>query len=140
MMSQRYLVLSVVAFVAYSLVAPLVKLAMRTIPSTTAVFLSNFVMLVLLGATLVYTDTPLRAYLDHPKTPYIVVWGVMLAVGLLAYYRALALGPVSVVVPIFGLFIVVSSAIGIVAFDESLTGRKIAGILLAVLAIVLMSV
>lgn len=139
-MSRRYLALSLVAFLAYSLVAPILKVAMRTIPSTTAVFLTNFIMLVLVGGLMAYEGTSPVPYLDHPKAPYIAAWGVVLAVGLLSYYRAIALGPVSIVVPIYGLFIVVSSFIGIVAFDETLTVRKVAGILLALLAIVLMSV
>lgn len=140
MTARRYLTLSVLACLAYSLVAPLLKVAMREIPSTTAVFLSNAVMFALLGAILVIRRTSPVEYLDHPRTPLVLAWGVTLTVGLLAYYRALALGPVSVVVPIFGLFIAVSSAIGVVAFDETLTGRKIAGVGFAVLAIVLMSI
>lgn len=138
-MSRRHLPLAVLAFLAYSLVAPLLKVAMETIPSTTAVFMSNTVMLVLLGCLSVYTGTSPREYLDHPKTPYILAWGVTLAVGILAYYRALELGPVSVVVPLYGLFIAVSSVIGIVALEESLTLRKGLGIGFAVLAVVLMS-
>lgn len=138
-MPRSYLILAVVAFAAYSLVAPLLKVAMRTIPSTTAVFLSNTVMFLLLGAALLYTKTSPLEYVRHPKMPYIVAWSIALAVGLLAYYRALALGPVSIVVPIYGLFIAVSSVLGIVLFGESLTRRKVAGIALAVLAIFLMS-
>lgn len=139
-MARRYLLLSFVAFAAYSLVAPLLSVAMETIPSTTAVFLSNLVMFGLLGGLLVVTGVSPRPYLSHPITPYVVVWGALLAVGLLAYYHALSLGPVSVVVPVYGLFIVVSSVIGVVAFDESLTPRKAAGVGLAVVAIALMSI
>ncbi|QSX00007.1 EamA family transporter [Haloterrigena alkaliphila] len=138
-MSRRYLLLSVVAFAAYSLVAPLLKVAMETIPSTTAVFMSNAVMLALIGALMAVRGTSPRPYLSHPKTSYIVAWGTLLAVGLLAYYRALALGPVSVVVPVYGLFIALSSIIGIVALEETLTVRKGLGIAFAVLAVVLMS-
>lgn len=138
-MARRYLSLSLVAFIAYSLVAPMMKVAMESVPSTVAVFISNFVLLVLVGGVLVYRDMSIRPYLHHPKTPYIAGWGITLAVGLLAYYRALELGPVSVVVPIYGLFIALSSVIGIVFLEESLTVRKTAGIGFAVLAIVLMS-
>lgn len=139
-MTQRYLLLSLVAFAAYSLVAPLLKIAMGTIPSSFAVFLSNTVMLVIVGSLLVYRRTSPVPYLVHPKTPYVVAWGTTLAVALLAYYRALELGPVSVVVPVYGLFIAVSSLIGIAFLDESLTRRKAASIGFAVLAIVLMSI
>jgi transporter family protein len=58
-------------------------------------------------------------------------------VGIVAYYRALALGPVSIVVPIFAMFIVTSSAVGILALDETLTARRGAGILLAIAAVYL---
>lgn len=65
--------------------------------------------------------------------------GGMLAVSIIAYYRALELGPVSVVVPIFGMFIVLSSIVGIVALDEAVNARKIVGILLAGVAVWLVS-
>ena len=71
-------------------------------------------------------------YIDpgHPKVGYVCLLGVALAVGIIAYYRALALGPVSVVVPVFGLFLVTSSVVGIAALDEALTVRKAAELLL----------
>lgn len=139
-MTRRYLGLALIAFAAYSLVAPLLKVAMEAIPSTAAVFISNAVMLVLLLGVLVYTGESPLPYFSHAMAPYILLWGVALAVSLLAYYRALELGPVSVVVPVYGLFIAVSSVIGIAAFDESVTKRKAASIGFAILAIVLMSV
>lgn len=137
---RRYLGLSLVACLAYSLVAPLLSIAMTELPSTLAVFLSNSVMFVTVGLVIRYRNLSVRPYLRHPRTPYILAMGVLLTIGLLTYYRALALGPVSVVVPIYGLFIVVSSLVGIVAFEETVTARKVAAIGLSVLAIVLMSV
>ncbi|AEH38262.1 EamA family transporter [Halopiger xanaduensis] len=137
---KRYLSLSIVACLAYSLVAPLLSIAMTDLPSTVAVFLSNSVMLVVVGLVIVYRGLPVRRYLRHPRTPHLVAMGVLLSVGLLTYYRALELGPVSVVVPIYGLFIVVSSLVGIVAFDETVTPRKVAAIGLSVVAIALMSI
>ncbi|SDX91360.1 EamA family transporter [Halobellus clavatus] len=138
-MARRYLGFSILAFLAYSLVAPLLKIAMEVIPSTPAVFLSNSVLLVVVGVALYYRGESPLPYLRHRYTPHVVALGVLLTVGLLTYYRALALGPVSIVVPIYGLFIVVSSVIGIVAFDESVTPRKIGGICCSVLAIALIS-
>ena len=137
---RRYLGLSIVACLTYSLVAPLLSIAMTDLSSTLAVFLSNAVMLVTVGLVLVYRGIPVRSYLRHPRTPHIVAMGVLLTVGLLSYYRALELGPVSVVVPIYGLFIVVSSLVGIVAFDEPVTPRNVAAIALSVVAIALMSI
>ena len=100
-----------------------------------------FLALVALGLV-VYNGQPVLKYIDpgHPKVGYVYLLGVALAVGIIAYYRALALGPVSVVVPVFGLFIVTSSVAGIVALDEALTARKVAGIGFAMLAVYLTSV
>ncbi len=137
---RRYLELSILACLSYSLVAPLLSIAMTELPSTLAVFLSNSVMFVTVGLVVRYRGHPVWPYLRHPRTPYILAMGVLLTIGLLTYYRALALGPVSIVVPIYGLFIVVSSLIGIVAFDEAVTSRKLAAIALSVVAIALMSV
>lgn len=139
-MTRRHLRLSLLAFLAYSLVAPLLKIAMVEIPSTPAVFLSNSILLVSVGTVMLYQGLSPIPYLRHPYAPHIVAMGVLLTVGLLTYYRALALGPVSIVVPIYGLFIVVSSFIGILAFDEAVTPRKLAGITLSVLAIALISI
>jgi len=136
---RRYVWLSLFAFLSYSLVAPLLSIAMLELPSTLAVFLSNSVMFVTVGLVIRYRGLSVRPYLWRPRTRYILAMGVLLTIGLLTYYRALALGPVSIVVPIYGLFIVVSSLVGIVAFDEAVTARKIAAIALSVLAIALMS-
>jgi transporter family protein len=138
-MVRRYLQFTILAFVAYSLVAPLLKVAMDAIPSTVAVFLSNCVLLLVVGGVLLSRGQSPRPYLRHRYAPHVVAMGVLLTIGLLTYYRALALGPVSVVVPIYGLFIVISSVIGIIAFDETLTSRKVAGIFFSILAIVLIS-
>ena len=137
---RRYLALSLFACAAYSLVAPLLSIAMTDLPSTLAVFLSNSVMLVTVGLVIAYRGESVRPYLSHPRTPQILAMGVLLTVGLLTYYRALELGPVSVVVPIYGLFIVISSLVGVVAFDERVTPRKVAAIALSVAAIALMSI
>jgi transporter family protein len=80
--------------------------------------------------------------LEHAKKPemrLVVLAGVCLAVGILAYYRALARGPVSLVTPIFGLFLVISSLVGVVILNEPLTARKAVGVVFAVVAVVLVA-
>ena len=139
-MSRDHLAFALLAFAAYSLVAPLTKVAMVELPSTPVVFVSNFVLFVLVGGVLLWRRESPWPYIRHRFAPLIVVSGVLLTVGLLTYYRALALGPVSIVVPIYGLFIVVSAAVGVVAFDEAVTPRKLAGIAASVVAIALISI
>lgn len=136
----RYLPYVVLALVCYTLVAPLTKLATRDIPSDVVALVTNG-MLVLAALVLVtFTRESVGAALTHPDAKFMYAAGAFLAVGILAYYRALALGPVSVVVPVFGLFLVTSSLVGVVALDEPLTARKAAGVGLALVAVYLVTV
>ncbi len=134
-----YVVWAIVALLSYTLVAPLVSVATPDVPSDVALVIANGILVVVgLAAVVASGENPLQ-YLDHPKAPLLYAAGLFLAVGILAYYRALATGPVSIVVPIFGMFIVTSSVVGVVALNEPLTARKAVGIALAVLAVVLTS-
>ncbi|AZH26145.1 EamA family transporter [Haloplanus aerogenes] len=138
-----YLQWALVALVAYSAVAPLVGFATTgdpKIPSFVAALITNGLLLVATIGVVLYEGHSVTTYLSHPKAPYLYLAGLFLAVGILAYYRALSLGPVSAVVPIFGTFLVVSSVVGIVFLSESLTLRKVAGIACAMLGIYLVSV
>jgi transporter family protein len=129
-----------IALVSYSIVAPLISLATRDIPADVATFIANGTFLGVVFVVIVFTEQNITEYLTHSKSIYLYVAGVLIAVSILTFYRALELGPVSVVTPIYGLFIVGSAALGIVFLDESLTARKAAGIAFAVLAIYLTSV
>jgi transporter family protein len=136
----RYLPYAVLALLCYTLVAPLTKLATRDLPAdVVAVVTNGMLVLVALGVVLYSGDSVVEAF-SHPDARYMYAAGLFLAVGIIAYYRALALGPVSVVVPVFGLFLVTSSILGIVALDEPFTTRKALGIVLAGVAVYLVTV
>jgi transporter family protein len=135
----QYLWYALLALVAYTLVAPLTKVATRELPADTVALVTNGILVLSALALVVATDKPLVSAFTHDHAPYMYAAGVCLAVGIIAYYRALALGPVSVVVPVFGLFLVASSAVGVVFLDEALTLRKATGVLLAVVAVFLTS-
>jgi transporter family protein len=136
----QYLWYALLALVAYSLVAPLTKLATRELPADTVALVTNGMLALAALGLVVATEKPLASALTHDHAPYMYAAGVCLAVGIVAYYRALAAGPVSVVVPVFGLFLVASSLVGVVFLDEAVTLRKGAGVLLAVVAVFLTTV
>ena len=136
----RYLVWAIIALLGYTAVPPLVKLATADIPSDVVVLISNGILVVAAIGIILTADVSVTPYLTHERSIYAYGAGIALTVGIISYYRALAAGPVSVVVPIFGMFIATSSIIGIAVLDEPLTGRKVAGIGLAVAAIYLTSV
>jgi transporter family protein len=137
-----YLRWALLALFSYSAVAPLVRVATTgdpKIPSFVAALVTNVILIVITVGVVLYEGQPVLSTLGNPRAPYLYVAGVFLAVGILAYYRALSLGPVSVVVPIFGTFLVISSVVGVVVLEESLTLRRAAGIGCAALAVYLVS-
>ena len=136
----RYLIWAVVALLGYTAVPPLVKLATADIPNEVVLIISNGILLVVGIGIVLAGDIPVMQYLTHDRAIYAYGAGIALTVGIVAYYRALAAGPVSVVVPIFGMFIATSSIVGIAVLDEPLTARKVAGIGLAIAAVYLTSV
>jgi transporter family protein len=139
----NYLPWAVLALVAYSMVPPLMSVATNgdaAIPSDVATLYSNGILVGLTFAVVLVSDHDATAYLTHQKLPYVVGAGLCVTVGVIAYYRALSMGPVSVVTPVFGMFLVISSLIGFAFLNESLTARKVAGIALAVVAVYLVSV
>ena len=136
----RYLVWALIALLGYTAVPPLVKLATADIPSDVVLLISNGILVIAAAGIILTADVSVTPYLTHERAIYAYGAGIALTVGIISYYRALAAGPVSVVVPVFGMFIATSSILGIAFLDEPLTGRKVAGIGLAVAAIYLTSV
>ena len=136
----HYLTLSLLALVCYSLVAPLIKLATQQgAPPYVAVVITNTI-LVLTALLISWNRGTLFDLTMPPKSlVLLLVAGVFLGLAVTAYYIALSRGPISVVVPIFGLFIVSSSVAGVVVFGETLTTSKLLGILFAIAAIYLVS-
>ncbi len=131
----EYLVWVLVALVTYSIVAPVTSIAMREVPAAPGLFISTAVFLAIASVVLVATGNADPAYAVGSEAGYVYVAGVFLTVGILAYTSALEAGPVSVVVPIYGMFIVGSSVIGVVFLDETLSLTRVAGIGCALVAI-----
>ena len=136
-----YLAWALLALVTYSLVPPLVSYAIEEVPADVAALVTNGLLVVGIGLLLVYEGQPVLAHLDgSDRALAMYAAGALLTVGIIAYYRALGAGPVSVVVPIFGMFLVGASVVGVLLFGESLTVRKVAGILFAGAAVYLVAV
>ena len=133
----NYIIWALVAMLGYTLVAPLMKVALVEVPSTVAVLVSNAILVAAAVVVVAVTESDPLTHLSSPKMLYVVAAGLCLAVGILAYYRALELGPISVVVPIFAMFIVTSSVVGILFLEEVLTLRKGLGIVFGMTAVYL---
>jgi transporter family protein len=101
----------------------------------------------LLGA-IVYFPIVL-GYIYFTKTPimpeqkvyfwYAILIAIPMAIAILTLYMAIAKGPVSVVMPIYGLNAMVTAVLGILILHEPVTVERVLGLVLAVAAIVLLS-
>ena len=135
----NYIAWAVVALACYSVFTPLASLATNSAPSHVVALITNSILAVSAVAVTLYRGDHVAPYLFGDTGLYIAGAGAFLSVGILAYYRALAGGPVSVVVPIFGSFIVGSAAIGVAFLGEPLTGRKVAGVALTLFGVYLVA-
>lgn len=139
-MLMHWLIWVLVSLVFYSLMPPLVKTAMVDIPSYVAVTVTNAILCFLafvVAKAQGYTFTD-HLSLDRPSL-MLYAAGVVLAVSVISYYKALELGSISSVVPIWGMYIALSSLIGFLAMGEKLTLMKGFGLAFALLAIILLS-
>lgn len=128
-----------VAMFAYSFVAPFVGRAIGGgMPEFLVLVITSVMLVVASFVVAVLTHELHWRELAHPSARFAYLGGAFLAVGIASYYRALSLGAVSVVVPIFGLFIVLSAVWGFL-LGEPLTLRKILGIALAGVAVYLVA-
>jgi transporter family protein len=134
-----YVVLSVIALVCYAMVAPLVKVATRQIPAEVAVVITNSILVVMALGWAAFQGKSIGAYIALPQMGLLVLAGIFLGVGIIAYYLALGSGPISVVVPIYGLFLAISSLAGFFILGEAITLTRLAGLVCAVLAIYLVT-
>ncbi|RLI33352.1 multidrug transporter [Candidatus Bathyarchaeota archaeon] len=131
---------TLISLVFYSLMPPLVKEAMKTIPSWVAVTVTNAILCASAFIVAKAQGYRFSEYLGFNRSSLLLYGaGIVLAVAIISYYKALELGSVSRVVPIYGMYVALSSLIGIVALGERLTPLKGLGLLFATLSILLLS-
>jgi len=144
LMSKSYLLWAGIGMIGYSVTALLVKLATQS-----GRFSSYFVLMVS-SAMVVATSTmitilrgDIRAFsrdnFGSTDGLFALGTGVALVVAVVFYFLALSEGPASVVVPIYGMFIVGGAILGLIFLHEPFTLRKALGILLAAISVYLIA-
>ena len=130
--------------IGYSVTATMVKLA------TQSGRFSSYFVLMISSAMVVTTSTVITILRGDIKTfsrdnlvsadgIFALSAGVALVIAVVFYFLALSEGPTSIVVPIYGMFIVGGAVLGLVFLHEPLTLRKALGILLAAISIYLIA-
>ncbi len=135
-----YLPWALFAMVTYGLTAVLLKLAFRGISPALGLVVANVaVVAVGLGWMAIVGSGAARGLGANAATGWLALASVVLAASILSYYKALSLGPASVVVPIFALSLTIAVVLGLVVLGEPIRPVRVAGIGFAVLAIVLLT-
>ena len=133
-----YLSLTLISMASLGVFYFLVKLISGNIATIVIPLIGNIVIVVVTITYLRLTGTPIipkrRIYLL-----YTLLAAIPLSVALIALYTAIALGPMSVVMPVYGLSVLVTAFLGIVALREKVTVSRLLGLVLAAGAIVLLS-
>lgn len=122
---------ALLGMVGYSATTLLVKLATRAeLPSTVVVAIATSV--VTATCWLVVVARGQMAVLIHSLGTSGGLWslaaGVAMAIAVTSLFRALQLGPATVVVPVYGMFILGGFVLGVVFLGETITLSKLLGV------------
>lgn len=139
-----YVVWALIGMVGYSATTLFVKLATRdgTLSGFRVLAASTVVVFVAVwGTTLLTGGLSAQAWRGFRGTNalWTIAAGLTLAIAVSSLFKALSLGPASVVVPIYGMFIVGGALLGVVVLGEPVTLTKVAGLVLAVTGVVLIA-
>jgi len=143
-MSKSYLLWAVIGMIGYSVTAMFVKLATQS-----GRFSSYFVLMISSGMV-VATSTAITVFRGDIKTfsrdnlasadgLFVLGAGVALVIAVVFYFLALSQGPTTIVVPIYGMFIVGGAVLGLLFLHEPFTLRKAFGIFLAAISVYLIA-
>jgi transporter family protein len=132
-----YIAWALLGMVGYSLTTVFVKLATRTGDFGAFAVLALAVTIVGTG---VWTNAVLTgAFAGKSAGDFLkpgALWsyaaGIVLFVAVGSLFKGLSLGPASVVVPIYGMFIVGGAVLGMLVLHEPITARRLLGLALAV--------
>lgn len=135
----NYVVWALIAMACYSFAFLFMKIAMQDLPTFTVMPIAVSTLAV--GATSVaalFGEWSVPSVASRP-VGFALAAGICLAGAVIGYFRALSTGPVSTVVPIFGMFLVGGALLGIVVLGEGVTAKKALGIAFGAVAIVLIA-
>lgn len=128
------------AMVTYGLVAVLLKLAFRGISPAVALIVANLAVVAAGVTWLLLQGIPAQRQLGmNQQTLFLGLASLVLAFSIFSYYKALSLGPASVVVPIFALSFTVAAILGFIVLGEPFSVTRGLGLVFAAAAIVLLT-
>ena len=138
-----YILWALLGMAGYSLMTLFVKLAERSGSVSVYMVLAVSTTIVTICAIVaVAVRGELRALIFDLETPpllWAIAGGIALFIAATSLFHALSLGPANVVVPIYGMFIVGGSLLGVLFLGEPMGWHKIAGLVAAIIGVVLIA-
>jgi len=140
----HYILWALLGMVGYSAVTLLVKLAARTGDFSAFAVLAIATSIVALAAVVnawvggSFAEKSAGDFVK-PGAFYSYAAGIALTVAVGSLFKALSVGPASIVVPIYGMFIVGGALLGVLILGEPMTLKHILGLTLAVAGVLLVA-
>jgi transporter family protein len=142
-MMRAYISWALIGMVGQSLAALFVKLAVRTVHISSFMVLAiATVMAAVSSVAIVVARGELgsaHGQFDRIAVLWACATGIALTVAVSSLFRALSLGPATIVVPLYGMFVIGGAALGVLVLHEPLTWLKALGLAAAVAGIYLVS-
>ena len=142
-MVQSYVLWALLGMAGYSFMTLFVKLAERSGSASVYMVLAvttSIVAIVAIAIVVLRGELkPLLFELEQPPLLWAIAGGIALTIAVSALFHALSLGPANVVVPIYGMFIVGGSLLGVLFLGEPMGWQKIAGLIAAVIGVILIA-
>ena len=130
---------ALVAMGCYSFAFLFMKISLQDLPTFTVMPIAvGTLALIATAVAVLFGEWSVPSLASRP-VGFALAAGVCLAGAVVGYFRALSTGPVSVVVPIFGMFLVGGALLGIVVLGEGVTARKGLGVAFGAVAVVLIA-
>jgi transporter family protein len=141
---QSYIYWALLGMVGYSFTTLFTKLAERSgdVSSFMVLAVSTIIVPIFVLSIVAIRGElkPLIYNLEKGTFLWAVAGGLALTVAVTSLFHALSLGPANVVVPIYGMFIVGGSLLGVLFLGEPMTWNKIVGLAAAVFGVALISI
>jgi transporter family protein len=142
---QSYILWALLGMAGYSVMTILVKIAERTGEGTVSTYMvlavSTTIASIFAIAVVAWRGELKALIFDLETEPLLwaIAGGIALTIAVSSLFHALSLGPANVVVPIYGMFIVGGSLLGVLFLGEPFTWNKIVGLAAAVAGVILIS-
>jgi transporter family protein len=142
---QSYILWALLGMAGYSAMTILVKIAERTGEGTVSTYMvlavSTTIVSIFAIAVVAWRGELKALIFDLETEPLLwaIAGGIALTIAVSSLFHALSLGPANVVVPIYGMFIVGGSLLGVLFLGEPFTWNKIIGLAAAVAGVILIS-